>query len=81
MAGSINPDHLLIKYRRLFLVKRLKLEVDLKIWHIGSSSSPQKVCGVNNTVWLIATEQVLMGHDVTLIVNNPPDISALKFIA
>ncbi|MCT7990843.1 glycosyltransferase family 4 protein [Laspinema olomoucense] len=52
----------------------------MKIWHIGASSSPQKVCGVNNTVWLVAREQVIMGHDVTLLVNNIPDNSALKFI-
>jgi glycosyltransferase involved in cell wall biosynthesis len=48
----------------------------MNIWHIGSSSSPNKVDGVNTTVWLLAREQALLGHQVTLILDSPPDAAA-----
>jgi len=48
----------------------------MNIWHIGSSSSPNKVDGVNTTVWLVAREQALLGHQVTLILHSPPDEAA-----
>lgn len=49
----------------------------MKIWHIGASSSPQKVCGVNNSVWLLAREQALQNHQVSLILHNPPAPEAI----
>lgn len=51
----------------------------MKILHVGSSSSPQKVDGVNTTVWLVAREQALLGHLVTLLIDSPPDSAAQKF--
>jgi len=43
----------------------------MKIWHVGSSSSPQSVDGINTMVWLVAKEQAFLGHQVTLIVDEP----------
>ncbi len=48
----------------------------MKIWHVGCSSSPQRVDGVNTTVWLVAREQALLGHQVTLLLHSPPDEAA-----
>ncbi|MDF5720856.1 MAG: glycosyltransferase family 4 protein [Rhizonema sp. PD37] len=48
----------------------------MKIWHVGCSSSPQRVDGVNTTVWLVAREQALLGHQVTLLLHFPPDEAA-----
>lgn len=44
----------------------------MKILHVGSSSSPQAVDGVNTTIWLVAREQALLGHQVTLLLDAPP---------
>lgn len=49
----------------------------MKIWHIGSSFSPKKVDGINNTVWIMAREQALLGHQVALLLDTPPDKAAL----
>lgn len=54
------------------------LNLAMKIWHIGASFSPEKVCGVNNTVWLVAQEQAKLGYDVTLILIQPPNQAALE---
>jgi len=51
----------------------------MKIIHVGSSSSPQKVDGVNTTIWLVSREQSLLGHQVTLLIDSPPDLSAQEF--
>jgi len=48
----------------------------MKIWHVGASPSPQSVDGVNAVIWLTAKEQALLGHQVTLILDDPPDESA-----
>ncbi|MBE9055490.1 glycosyltransferase family 4 protein [Sphaerospermopsis sp. LEGE 08334] len=48
----------------------------MKIWHIGCSPTPKTVDGVNMTVWLVAREQALLGHQVTLVVEIPPDQAA-----
>ncbi|MDY6937731.1 MAG: glycosyltransferase family 4 protein [Cyanobacteriota bacterium] len=48
----------------------------MKIWHVGSSFSPQKVCGVNNSVWLLATYQARLGYDVSVVVDPAPDRAA-----
>ncbi|MDY6937732.1 MAG: glycosyltransferase family 4 protein, partial [Cyanobacteriota bacterium] len=48
----------------------------MKIWHLGAASSPQKICGVNQTVWLIAREQARRGHRVTLLLGEKPHPSA-----
>ncbi|MEA5573949.1 glycosyltransferase family 4 protein [Calothrix sp. UHCC 0171] len=42
----------------------------MKIWHVGGFPSPEIVNGLNNTVWLVAKEQVLMGHKVSMIVTK-----------
>ncbi|MBE9041109.1 glycosyltransferase family 4 protein [Oscillatoriales cyanobacterium LEGE 11467] len=49
----------------------------MKIWHLGAASSPQKICGVNQTVWLIAREQARQGHQVTLLLGAKPHPRAL----
>ena len=48
----------------------------MRIWHVGSAASPQRVCGVNNTVWLLASEQALLGHQVCLIGGDGEDSAA-----
>ncbi|MEA5573565.1 glycosyltransferase family 4 protein [Calothrix sp. UHCC 0171] len=50
----------------------------MKIWHVGASPSPQTVDGLNATVWLIAQEQALMSHSITLLLASPPDEYAQK---
>lgn len=50
----------------------------MKIWHIGASPSPQTVDGINTTIWLVAREQALMGHEVTLLLVTPPDEDAKR---
>jgi glycosyltransferase involved in cell wall biosynthesis len=51
----------------------------MKIWHFGASSSPNKVCGVTRTVWLVAGQQAELGHQVALMVNSAPDRDALDY--
>jgi glycosyltransferase involved in cell wall biosynthesis len=51
----------------------------MKIWHVGSSPSPKSVDGVNTVVWLVSQEQAKLGHDVTLLVDAPPDDNSLLF--
>lgn len=53
----------------------------MKIWHVGSGSSPLRVNGVNAAVWLIAREQAKSGHDVSLVVNKEPDDAGRKVAA
>jgi glycosyltransferase involved in cell wall biosynthesis len=50
----------------------------MKIWHFGASVSPQKVCGVTRTVWLIARQQATFGHQVALVFNSQPDRAAIE---
>lgn len=45
----------------------------MKIWHIGSSPSPQTVDGVNTAVWLTAIEQSALGHHVSLLLDELPN--------
>ncbi|MBW4480949.1 MAG: glycosyltransferase family 4 protein [Tildeniella torsiva UHER 1998/13D] len=51
----------------------------MKIWHFGASPSPDDVNGVNTAVWLIAQEQVSLGHEVTLILESIPNKSTSLF--
>lgn len=51
----------------------------MKIVHVGGSSSPQAVDGVNNTIWPVAKEQSLLGHKVALLVDTQPDRAAKSF--
>ncbi|MGB3402403.1 MAG: glycosyltransferase family 4 protein [Microcoleaceae cyanobacterium] len=44
----------------------------MKIWHVGASPSPEKINGVNNTIWPVAIEQSHQGHQVSLILNQQP---------
>ncbi|TBR60377.1 hypothetical protein B4U84_05760 [Westiellopsis prolifica IICB1] len=50
--------------------------VAMKILHLGSHSSPHVVDGVNTTIWLVAREQALLGHEVTLLLDSPPNEAA-----
>lgn len=51
----------------------------MKILHVGASASLKQVNGVNAAVWLISTEQALLGHEVTLLLDSPPDLDAQQF--
>ncbi len=48
----------------------------MKIWHVGAGSSPNDVNGVNYAVWAVAKAQVLLDHEVSLILENEPDEAA-----
>jgi glycosyltransferase involved in cell wall biosynthesis len=48
----------------------------MKILHVGASSSPEVVDGINSTVWLVAKEQSLLGNQVTLLLDSVPDQAA-----
>ncbi len=48
-------------------------DFDMRVWHVGAAASPQRVCGVNNAVWLLASEQALLGHQVVLIGGDSED--------
>ena len=39
-------------------------EPPLRIWHIGASSSPRSVNGVNTVIWMLASSQRSLGHRV-----------------
>ncbi len=45
----------------------------MKIWHVGAYSSPNKINGVNNTIWPVAIEQSHQGHQVRLLLEQKPD--------
>ena len=51
----------------------------MKIIHVGSSPSPLSVDGVNYTIWSVAEEQVRLGHQVSLLVDSPPDSESFDF--
>lgn len=48
----------------------------MRIWHIGASPYPLKTDGLNNTVWLVAQQQALMGHQVALLLSSSSDETA-----
>jgi glycosyltransferase involved in cell wall biosynthesis/peptidoglycan/xylan/chitin deacetylase (PgdA/CDA1 family) len=50
----------------------------MKIWHVGASSNPYRVDGVSRTVWLLSRHQAQLGHEVSLVVDTPPDEAALE---
>lgn len=39
-----------------------------------------RVDGVSRTVWLLSREQAKLGHDVTLVVDTPPDQAAMDIV-
>jgi glycosyltransferase involved in cell wall biosynthesis len=45
----------------------------MRIWHVGASARPKDVTGVNTTVWLVAQHQAELGHQVSLLVEDPTD--------
>lgn len=49
----------------------------MKIWHVGASASPKRVSGINISAWVMAREQAQLGNQVTMIVQSPPDKTAL----
>lgn len=50
----------------------------MKIWHVGAQPSPNKVDGINSTIWQVAREQALLGHRVALVLDESPDEAALS---
>jgi glycosyltransferase involved in cell wall biosynthesis len=50
----------------------------MKIWHVGASPSPEKINGVNNTIWPVAIEQSHQGHQVSLILNQKPTHTGIE---
>lgn len=50
----------------------------MKIWHVGASSNPFRVDGVSRTVWLLSRHQAMLGHDVSLVIDTPPDPAAVE---
>ena len=53
----------------------------MKIWHVGASASPKRVSGLNMSAWLMAREQAKLGHQVTFVVNSPPDQAGQEYAA
>jgi glycosyltransferase involved in cell wall biosynthesis/peptidoglycan/xylan/chitin deacetylase (PgdA/CDA1 family) len=53
----------------------------MKIWHVGDFSSPDRVDGVSNTAWLLSRAQARLGHDVSLVIDSPPDDAAVEIAA
>jgi glycosyltransferase involved in cell wall biosynthesis len=49
----------------------------MRVWHVGALHSPHKVNGINAVVWQIAPQQALLGHEVTLLLDDAPDEAAL----
>lgn len=47
----------------------------MRIWHVGAAESPNRVDGVNATVWRLASEQASQGHLVTLVIGRCVDES------
>jgi glycosyltransferase involved in cell wall biosynthesis len=45
----------------------------MRIWHVGASARPKDVTGVNTTVWLVAQHQAALGHQISMLVEDPPD--------
>jgi len=51
----------------------------MRIWHSGAFWSPNIVSGVNSLIYSVAREQVGLGHDVSLVIDHPPDEAAQRF--
>ncbi len=51
----------------------------MRIWHSRAFWSPNKVDGVNSLIYSVAREQVELGHDVFLVIDNSPDEAAQRF--
>jgi glycosyltransferase involved in cell wall biosynthesis len=51
----------------------------MKIWHSRAFCSPNKVDGVNSLIYSVAKEQVGLGHEVFLVIDNSPDEAARRF--
>jgi glycosyltransferase involved in cell wall biosynthesis len=51
----------------------------MKIWHVGAMPYPDAVDGVNATIWMIAQEQVSLGHQVSLLLDREPDDTSVSF--
>jgi glycosyltransferase involved in cell wall biosynthesis len=52
----------------------------MKIWHVGANPSPEKINGVNNTIWSVAIEQCHQGHQVSLILEQKPDQKGIELL-
>ncbi|MBH8552207.1 glycosyltransferase family 4 protein [Nostocaceae cyanobacterium CENA357] len=51
----------------------------MKILHIGASVSPEAVNGINYVVWSVARSQVILGHNVSILLNGKPINSTIDF--
>lgn len=45
----------------------------MQIWHVGALSTPTALDGCNNTIWILAKEQAALGHQITLVLDEPAD--------
>jgi glycosyltransferase involved in cell wall biosynthesis len=50
----------------------------MRIWHVGASARPNDVNGVNTTVWLVAQHQAALGHQVSMLVEDPCDAAGAE---
>lgn len=50
----------------------------MRIIHVGGLATPHTVDGINTVIWAVAAEQARLGHDVSLLVSDPPDESACQ---
>lgn len=48
----------------------------MRIWHVGGLPSPLTVDGVSFVTWQVASEQALLGHRVSLLLDDTPDEAA-----
>jgi glycosyltransferase involved in cell wall biosynthesis len=51
----------------------------MRIFHVGASPLHETVNGANTTIWQIAREQVRLGHQVFLLLHDPPSQAALTW--
>lgn len=53
--------------------REVGIEKHMKIWHLGASSNPFKVDGVNHVIWNLARYQAILGNRVALLVAQEPE--------
>jgi len=53
----------------------------LRVLHVGADPSPQSVNGVSMAVWGAASRQAMLGHEVTLLLSEPPDGAGQRLAA
>lgn len=51
----------------------------MNIWHVGGAPSPRTVDGINAVIWTVAAAQAEIGHQVLIVLTEPPQAEALAF--